>query len=120
MTNLQYIGLRKNLLTGTIPSQLGGMTSLTGVNLAENELTGSIPSQLAALNKLHTLYLFGNHLTGAVPDLPFAQYFIDTDTRMCCIYAQRFTNNFTCPLPGNADSCKCTDMGTTTSGLPRC
>ena len=54
-------------LSGTIPSELGGMSSLTHLYLHRNKLTGAIPAELSSLSSLKWLSLYGNGLTGGVP-----------------------------------------------------
>ena len=52
---------------GTIPSELGDLSSLTDLNLSANMLTGEIPAELGDLSSLTLLYLYGNMLTGEIP-----------------------------------------------------
>jgi hypothetical protein len=54
-------------LTGTIPIQLGRLTSLETLFLNNNQLTGAIPGELVNLTKLDSLYLADNALTGCIP-----------------------------------------------------
>ena len=51
---------------GTIPTELGRLSNLEWVNLSGNRLTGSIPTEIAEL-PLHTLALNHNELTGTFP-----------------------------------------------------
>ena len=67
MTSMIYLYLNSNSLTGTIPSQLGSMTSMTGLYLYSNSLTGTIPSQLGSITSMKYLYLYSNSLTGTIP-----------------------------------------------------
>ena len=53
---------------GSIPKELGNLTSVQVVDLSCNELTGTIPTQFANLNYLHYLDLSDNFLSGSVPD----------------------------------------------------
>ena len=57
MTQLNLYG---NNLTGTIPSELGGLSSLTVLVLRDNNLSGAIPAALENLNSLQYLYLDDN------------------------------------------------------------
>ena len=67
-TRLEYLNLRRNNLTGPIPSWLGGVASLQRLNLRGNRLTGGIPAELGSLPRLQELLLGGgNALTGCVP-----------------------------------------------------
>jgi hypothetical protein len=44
LANLESLDLSSNLLTGRIPTQLGGLTFLAILNLSHNQLEGPIPS----------------------------------------------------------------------------
>ena len=55
-------------LTGTIPSELGSLSSLQNLWLSGNQLTGEIPAELGNLSNLHELSLWGNQLTGEYTD----------------------------------------------------
>ena len=59
--------LDNNLLTGTLPSELGSLTNLQALRLSGNRLTGPIPAELGSLEHLQSLRLSGNQLTGAIP-----------------------------------------------------
>ena len=54
-------------LAGSIPAQLGSLSSLTKLYLDGNSLTGTIPAALGNLSDLEHLYLNGNSLTGTIP-----------------------------------------------------
>ena len=56
-----------NQLSGSIPTELGSLTSLTELDLSVNDLSGSIPSQLGSLTSVAVLNLSYNGLTGAIP-----------------------------------------------------
>ena len=64
---VELLDLEDNRLTGTIPPQLGDLSSLTWLNLARNQLTGPIPPELGDLSSLTLLYLHANQLTGSIP-----------------------------------------------------
>ena len=74
LTSLTNFGLQKNALSGTIPTQIGQLTSLTDLYLHNNALSGAIPTQIQDLTSLTTFYLFKNTLSGSIPngvcDLP--------------------------------------------------
>lgn len=56
-------------LTGTIPTELGNLSSsMDRLWLYQNSLTGTIPTELANLSRLRFLYLEGNKLSGTVPE----------------------------------------------------
>ena len=67
MTNLQWLYLHGNQLTGTIPAELESLTNLQRLYLHGNELTGPIPSWLVNLTELLELSLWSNQLTGTIP-----------------------------------------------------
>ena len=68
LENLQTLTLHENQLTGTIPSALGELTNLTYLTLHNNRLSGPIPSALGKLTNLTIeLNLSRNQLTGAIP-----------------------------------------------------
>ena len=49
LTNLTYLSLGSNELTGPIPVELGALSKLETLWLADNELTGPVPPELAHL-----------------------------------------------------------------------
>ena len=61
------LSLYDNQLSGTIPAELGNLSSLTGLNLGYNQLSGTIPSELGNLSSLTGLYLYDNQLSGTIP-----------------------------------------------------
>ncbi|MDE2755035.1 MAG: hypothetical protein OXI92_00650 [Acidobacteriota bacterium] len=61
------LSLGSNRLTGTVPPELGDLSSLTELNLSNNQLTGAIPPELGNLSNLTRLSLTNNQLTGNVP-----------------------------------------------------
>ena len=67
LTNLTYLWLYANQLTGSIPSEIGNLTNLTSLLLYDNQLTGSIPPEIGKLTNLTSLQLYDNQLTGSIP-----------------------------------------------------
>ena len=67
LTNLTYLYLQSNQLTGEIPSEIGNLTNLTYLYLQSNQLTGVIPSEIGNLTNLTSLNLYNNQLTGVIP-----------------------------------------------------
>ena len=58
------LDLNYNQLSGTIPAELGNLSSLTELELGGNQLSGTIPVELGNLTRLTTLDLNYNQLSG--------------------------------------------------------
>ncbi|XP_022977566.1 systemin receptor SR160-like [Cucurbita maxima] len=68
-TNYLYIlDLGHNSLSGPIPQEVGGLTKLNILDLSSNELEGSIPLSLTGLSSLMEIDLSNNHLNGSIPE----------------------------------------------------
>ena len=67
LSSLQSLSLHRNQLSGDIPSELGNLANLQAVILEFNQLTGSIPTELGNLVSLINLDLQGNQITGVIP-----------------------------------------------------
>lgn len=57
-----------NKLKGTLPTELGLLTTLQLIDLAYNEITGTIPTEICGLTDLQHLWLNSNNMTGTIPD----------------------------------------------------
>lgn len=69
LSSLQSLFLGFNSLTGIIPLELGYSSSLSEIDLGNNLLNGSIPTSIWNLcDGLSSLRLHGNSLAGAVPE----------------------------------------------------
>ncbi|XP_006432819.2 putative receptor-like protein kinase At3g47110 [Citrus clementina] len=68
VTALNISGLN---LTGTIPSQLGNLSSLQSLDLSFNRLSGSIPSAIFTTYTLKDVSFRENQLTGVFPSFIF-------------------------------------------------
>ena len=86
-----YLVLDSNNLSGSIPPELGGLTSLTGLAVANNDLSGLIPAELGGLTRLERLNAWGNNLTGIIPPE------LGTLTRL--EYVELGSNAFEGPIP---------------------
>ncbi|CAH9064079.1 unnamed protein product [Cuscuta epithymum] len=64
---LETLILNHNFISGPIPKSISKCTQLVWVSLSSNQLTGEIPPQIGELSKLAILQLGNNSLSGAVP-----------------------------------------------------
>ena len=67
LTSLNLLALHINQLNGSIPMELGNLSNLTELALWENQLSGEIPSELGGLANLQRLDLGENDLSGEIP-----------------------------------------------------
>ena len=67
LSSLKELRLGINLLSGEIPPELGKLSSLRLLSLWANQLTGEIPEELGNLTGLTDLFLHENQLSGEVP-----------------------------------------------------
>jgi len=61
LTNLDYLNLKNNELTG-LPPEIGQLSNLLGLILSNNQLT-ELPEEIGQLSNLYWLWLDGNLLT---------------------------------------------------------
>ncbi|WVZ94574.1 hypothetical protein U9M48_040453 [Paspalum notatum var. saurae] len=57
-----------NPLSGTLPKELGNLTSLMSLGISLNNFTGELPSELGNLAKLEQIWASDNDFTGKIPD----------------------------------------------------
>jgi len=67
LTSLTTLWMYSNQLTGSIPPQIGNLTSLRDMQLNSNQLAGNLPSEMGNLSSLQDLRLFSNQLNGPIP-----------------------------------------------------
>ena len=67
LSSLQSLDLSDNDLSGSIPPELGNLDSLQSLNLSYNDLSGPIPPELGNLKNLQYLNLDDNQLRGFIP-----------------------------------------------------
>ncbi|XP_047952649.1 receptor like protein 22-like [Salvia hispanica] len=68
MTSLIDLRLNNNVLSGPIPSTFVNQSRLFNLGLRSNNLSGEIPPSICNLRSLEVLYLSDNNLEGAIPD----------------------------------------------------
>ena len=67
LSSLKQLDLENNQLSGSIPAELGNLSTIEVLNLSENQLSGSIPAEIVRLTNLETMSLCWNYLTGELP-----------------------------------------------------
>ncbi|XP_010261133.1 PREDICTED: probable inactive receptor kinase At5g10020 [Nelumbo nucifera] len=67
-SQMESLDLSCNLLTGSLPSEIGNMERLKLLNLSRNTLSGEIPSAMNKLSGLEYLDLSNNNFKGKIPD----------------------------------------------------
>ncbi|KAM3696777.1 hypothetical protein ACB098_06G064900 [Castanea mollissima] len=67
-TRLVNISLIGNRLTGSIPKELGNISTLKSLALESNMLSGSLPKELGNLINIERLHFTSNYFTGEVPE----------------------------------------------------
>jgi len=67
LSSLEDLNLWSNQLSGVIPPELGSLSSLESLGLSTNQLSGSIPPELGSLSSLMYLNLWSNQLSGVIP-----------------------------------------------------
>ncbi|CDP06348.1 unnamed protein product [Coffea canephora] len=68
LSNLKFLSLEQNHLTGIIPTSISNASKLVALSLHDNELTGSIPNSLGRnMSNLTQIFLDSNNLTSMIP-----------------------------------------------------
>lgn len=68
LTSSETFRIPKNKVQGTIPESIGAMTSLLTLEMNHNALTGSIPAAIGNAHDLMTLGLSKNQLSSSLPE----------------------------------------------------
>lgn len=87
-----YAQLSRNLLSGEIPSQIGGMRHLSLLHLDSNRLTGRLPPEIGQL-PLVMLNASGNSISGPIPS--------EIGQMLCVERMDLSYNNFSGELPAS-------------------
>jgi len=68
MKGIKSVELRKNYLSGTLPSNIGNLDYLVTFDARDNDFTGTVPDNWGGLSTtLLALFLGGNNLSGPLP-----------------------------------------------------
>ena len=97
LTNLHALYLSNNQLTGSIPSEIGNLTNLERVVMHSNQFTGSIPSEIGNLTDLERLKLHTNQLTGSIPETLCNLSNLTWSLEDSMYYFSNIYNNQLCP-----------------------
>jgi len=63
LTNMEYLQLDSNVLTGTIPTSLGESINMKRLFLSHNSLTGIVPSSLCQVESLTRITVLPSNIT---------------------------------------------------------
>jgi Leucine-rich repeat (LRR) protein len=68
LTSLQNLNIENNLIGGTIPTEICRLTNLTRLYFGQNDFRGMIPWCIGQLTKIERLYFYKNNLMDRLPD----------------------------------------------------
>ncbi|XP_019170488.1 PREDICTED: probable inactive receptor kinase RLK902 [Ipomoea nil] len=92
LTELRALSLRRNSLSGPLPSDLDSCTELLKLHLDGNKFSGEIPVNFNKLTKLRVLRLEENQFNGTLPDLESLSHLRDFNVSF---------NRLTGPVPAS-------------------
>merc|ERR1712024_231084 len=100
MTQLTYLLLYDNKLSGTLPTELGLMTQLTYLYLELNMLTGPLPTELGLMTQLTYLWLYNNQLNGTANEIFCVDgvttiVYVDCE-KIACRCCRNYNPGYTC------------------------
>ncbi|KAM3338607.1 hypothetical protein P3S68_030693 [Capsicum galapagoense] len=67
VSNLKYLSIYFNQISGNIPSNICQLTELEVLSLSFNKITGKIPKNIGCLSKLEHFYIGDNQIKGTIP-----------------------------------------------------
>nr|CAB3452337.1 unnamed protein product [Digitaria exilis] len=68
LRRLESLDLSQNMLSGVIPSNISYCTSLRVMHISSNKgVQGSIPAEIGGMSSLASLVLYNNSMTGTIP-----------------------------------------------------
>ncbi|GLJ55603.1 hypothetical protein SUGI_1194190 [Cryptomeria japonica] len=69
LSSVTQLYMNRNSFVGTIPSEIANLLNLVAIDLRQNKLQGSIPAEVQLLNqRLVYMYLDDNMLSGSIPE----------------------------------------------------
>ncbi|CAB9510345.1 LRR receptor-like serine threonine-protein kinase [Seminavis robusta] len=68
LTQLEWLCINGNLLSGSIATEIGLLSSLQKLELQDTNLSGTLPKELVLLDNLTSLVVMNTSLTGSIPD----------------------------------------------------
>ncbi|KAK4720947.1 hypothetical protein R3W88_011180 [Solanum pinnatisectum] len=66
-SNLQFISISRNQISGCIPSNICQITEFQALSISFNNITGDIPRNVGCLSKLEVFYISDNAIKGTIP-----------------------------------------------------
>jgi Leucine-rich repeat (LRR) protein len=68
LTDLRYLYLQQNALTGGVPSEVGRLVKLSDLHMHGNQLDAALPDEIGDMTLLQDLRLQDNRIPGSIPD----------------------------------------------------
>jgi Flp pilus assembly protein TadG len=74
LTSIESFRVNTNYLTGTLPWSLGQWTQLVNFSVYKNALTGSIPESTSSWVNVQSILMQENQLNGTLPSMPLGSW----------------------------------------------
>ncbi|CAB9528801.1 leucine rich repeat [Seminavis robusta] len=68
LARLEYLNMNGNHFSGTVPTEVGLLSSLVKLELQNTSLSGTIPTELVALENMTSLAIKNTSLSGSIPE----------------------------------------------------
>ncbi|XP_025014368.2 probable LRR receptor-like serine/threonine-protein kinase At3g47570 [Ricinus communis] len=66
-TRLRLLSMSDNMISGSMPAEIGNLVSLDVFDMGNNQFSGSLPPSITKLQQLKVLYLQANKFSGEIP-----------------------------------------------------